>query len=78
MSRRIQIGFKLGETEGIGEQRSWQYCPDRSVTQCLPVHRGFYMATAHWKETKVCCRPPANYQEANFPVSGAELSRSIF
>lgn len=47
MSRRIQIGFKLG---GIGEQRSWQYCPDRSLTQYLPV---FYVATAHLKEIKV-------------------------
>lgn len=53
MSRSIQIGFKLGGTEGTGEQRSWQRCPDKSVAQYLPVHRSFYMATAHLKEMKV-------------------------
>lgn len=53
MSRRIQTGFKFGGMEGIGEQRSWQHCPDRSVTQYLPVHRCFYMASAHLKEMEV-------------------------
>lgn len=65
--------FRLVGMEGSGEQRSWQHCPDRSVTQYLPVHSSFRWATAHLKQTKVL---PSTLQlpRARLPWSSEQRS----